>query len=44
MPPLINEEEMDAISSYNESDAEPMSMDMLEDIRDVRQSHTGINR
>ena len=44
LPPLITEEEMDNMSSGNESDAEPMSMDMLEDIRDGCQSHPSINR
>ena len=34
---------MDAISSGNESDAEPISMDMLEDICDGSQSHPSIN-
>ena len=34
---------MDAMSSGNESDAEPMSKDMLEDIRDGNQFHTIIN-
>ena len=35
---------MDAMSSSDESDAEPMSTDMLEDIRDVSQSRAIINR
>ena len=35
---------MDAISSGDESDAEPMSMEMLEDICDGIQSHIIINR
>ena len=35
---------MDAMSSGNESDAEPMSMEMLEDIRKGSQCHPGINR
>ena len=34
---------MDAISSGNEYDAEPMSTDMLEDIPDGSQSHPRIN-
>ena len=34
---------MDVISSGNESDAESMSMDMLEDIRDRSQSRPIIN-
>ena len=41
---LINEEEMDVVSSGNESDAEPMSVDMLEHILDRSQSHPSINR
>ena len=41
---LISEEEMDAISSGDESDAEPISTDMLEDIRDGSKSHPRINR
>ena len=44
MPPLISEEEMDAMSSGNEYDAETMSTNMLEDIRDVSQSHPRVNR
>ena len=35
---------MDAISSGDEYDVEPMSTYMLEDIRDGGQSHTIINR
>ena len=35
---------MDAVSSGNESDAEPFSTDMLEDIFDGSQSHPIINR
>ena len=35
---------MDAMSSGDESDDEPMSTDMLEYIRDVSQSHLIINR
>ena len=44
LPPLISEAEIYARSSGNESDDEPISMDMLEDIRDVSQSHPRINR
>ena len=44
MPPLISEEEMDAISSGDESDDETMFMEMLEDICDGSQSHPSINR
>ena len=35
---------MDAMSSGDESDAETMSMDMLEDICDGSQYHPRINR
>ena len=43
MPPLISEEEMDGMSLGNESDAEAMSTEMLEEICDGIQSHPGIN-
>ena len=42
--PLISEEEIDTISSGDESDAEPKSTDILEDIRYGSQSHPSINR
>ena len=42
-PQLINEEEMDAISSGDESDAETIYMYMLEDISDGSQSNLRIN-
>ena len=35
---------MNAMSYGNDSDNEPMSAKMLEDIRDVSQSHMNINR
>ena len=35
---------MDALDCDDESDDEPMSTEMLEDIRDVSQSHTNVNR
>ena len=44
LPPLISEEEMDTILSGNESDDEPICMDMLEDIRDGSQSHPSVNK
>ena len=44
MPPLLSEEEMDVMSSVYESDNEPMSTEMLEDIIDGSKSHTGIHR
>ena len=43
MPTLISEE-MGVMSSVNESDDEPMSTKMLEDICDGSQSHPIINR
>ena len=43
MPPLFSKEEMDAMDSGDESDGEPMSTDMLEDIRYSSQSHTSLN-
>ena len=44
MPPLISEEEMDTISSGNESDSELISVKMLEYICDGSQSHLSVNR
>ena len=44
MPPLIIEEEMDAMDSGDESEYEPMSTDMLEDIHDGSQSRSIFNR
>ena len=44
MPPLLREDEMDAMSSGDRYDAGPMSKKMLEDIRDGSQSHPNINR
>ena len=44
MPPLIIEEEMDTMDSGYESDGEPMSTEMLEDIRDGSKSHPSENR
>ena len=35
---------MDAIDSGDESDDEPVSTEMLEDISGVRQSHPNVNR
>ena len=43
MPTLISEEEIDAISSGEESDAEPMYTKMLEYIHDGIQSHLSTN-
>ena len=44
MPPLISEEEMDAMDSVDESEDEPMSTEMLEDIHDGSQYYTRVNR
>ena len=44
MPPIIREEEMDAMDSSYESDDEPMSMEMLEDICDRSKSHPKVNK
>ena len=44
IPPLISEEEMDEMSSVDESDDEPMSTEMLEDIHGCSQSHPSVNR
>ena len=44
MPPLIIKEEMDAIDSGHESEGEPMSTEMLEDICDSSNSHLRVNR
>ena len=44
MPPLISEEVMYAMDSCGDSDHEPMSVDMLEDIYDGSKSHPIINR
>ena len=35
---------MDLMNSLDNSDDEPMSTEMLEDIHDVCKSHTSINR
>ena len=44
MPPLCSEEKIDAIDYGDESDHDPISTEMLEDIRDVSQSRTNVNR
>ena len=44
MPPLSSKEEMDVMDSGYESDDEPMSTEMLEDIRDGSKSHPSVNR
>ena len=44
MPPLISEKEIYALDSGDDSDDEPMSTEMLEDIHDGSQSHPNVNR
>ena len=44
MPPLLSEEEMDAIDSGDESDRDIISTDMLEDLRDRSHSCPNVNR
>ena len=44
MPPLISEEEMDAMYSCDESDHDLISTDMLENIPDGSQSHRNVNQ
>ena len=44
MSPLLSLEETYTLDSGDELYDEPMSTDMLENIRDVSQSHTGVNR
>ena len=43
LPPIFSEEEMDLMSSVDDSDAEPMHTEMLEDICDGMKSHPSIN-
>ena len=44
MPPFISKEEIDVMDSGYESDNEPISTDMLEDICDGSKSHMSVNR
>ena len=44
MPPLLSEEEMDAMDYGDELDHDLISAEMLEDIRDGNQSHPNINK
>ena len=44
MPPLLIEEEIDAMDSGDKSDDDPMSTEMLENICDGIQSHPNVNR
>ena len=44
MPPLLSEEEMDAMDSGDESCHDLISIEMLEDICDGSQSHPNVNK
>ena len=44
MPTLLSKEEMDAVDSGDESDGDPMSTDMLEDIFDGIQSYANVDK
>ena len=44
MPPLLSEEDMDAMDSGDESDHDLISTEMLQDIRDGSQTHPNVNR
>ena len=44
MPPLLIEEEMDTMDYGDESYHDPISTQMLENIRDRSQSHSNLNR
>ena len=44
MPPLLSKEDMDAMNSGNDSDHDPISTELLEDIRERSQSHLNVNR
>ena len=40
----MSEQDMENINSGDESDRDPISMEMLEDIRDGSQTHPNVNR
>ena len=44
MAPLLSKEEMDAMDSGDESDYDLISIEMLENICDISQSHLNVNR
>ena len=44
MPPLLIVEETNGLDYGNGSDYEPMSTEMLENVRDGSQSHPNVNR
>ena len=41
---MMSEQDMDAINSGDESDHDLVSTEMLEDIRDLSQTHPNVNR
>ena len=44
MPTLLSREEMDLMDSGDDSEYDPMSTEMLENICDGSQSHPNVNR
>ena len=44
MPPILSKEEMDTMDYGNESNDDPISTDILEEIRDGSQYHPNVNR
>ena len=44
MPPLLREEDIDAMDSGGESDHDLISTEMLEDIRDRSKYHTNVSQ
>ena len=43
IPPLLSKEEIDVMDSGDDSDDDPISKEMLENIRDGSQSHSNVN-
>ena len=43
MPPLLGKEKMDSVDYDDESDHDPISTQIIENIRDGSQSHQNIN-
>ena len=41
---MMSEQDMDAMTSVDESDHDLISTEMLEDIRDISQAHPNVNR
>ena len=44
MPPLLRKEDMDAMDYGDDSDHDPISMELLEDIRDGSQYYPNVRR